>query len=240
MLWSTFINQDGSEATISGTPTITIRYKRGSTITTKLNAVNMTLHTGSTYYYDFYVTTAAPRGVYDVLYEATYVDATEVKGIDAFNVVDRNYYNTTKGSFTKQIVKTEMVWSKEEKERLVKQINNLTEKLKSSKQEDKLSDIDKKIKQYSLATKKIIVNVESALNKKIDSLSIKFAEYPLIVENLEELKKSKNDIETLARKINGLETLIISSLDDESLEEVLNSETKNNDGITEEKTRDSR
>lgn len=79
----TWLNQTGEEATVTGTPTITIKKYDAATNTWSIiiNGVNMTQETGSTYYYEWNASTAVVDTDYRVFYNAI-VDTLNVESTE--------------------------------------------------------------------------------------------------------------------------------------------------------------
>ena len=80
-----FLNQNGAEGTITGTPTISIYYWNGSTTTTLVNAASMTQLTGNLYAYEYTIADAAEYGEYMAVFSAT-VDGISGKGAVTYQV----------------------------------------------------------------------------------------------------------------------------------------------------------
>jgi len=93
-----FLNRDGSEATISGTPTIEIYENHNGTITTKLSATNLSVAEGSTYTYNWSIPTAFKLADYVVKYRATYDDSTLVVTSEDITVVTADMMQAQKGA----------------------------------------------------------------------------------------------------------------------------------------------
>ena len=124
-LYVLFTKQDGSAATISGTPTITIYHVVGASVKTDVNATNMTQLNGSLYYYEHYINAGADKTTYVARYSGTYSDGTVVVASDTFYVVPNHFYDKgTSGLLQKTIVRNE--WTKEEKDSFFSQLKKLT------------------------------------------------------------------------------------------------------------------
>jgi len=80
-----FLNQSGQEGTITGTPTISVYYWNGSTVTTLVNAASMTQLTGNLYGYSYTISNTASYGEYTAVFSAT-VDGISGKGASTYQV----------------------------------------------------------------------------------------------------------------------------------------------------------
>ena len=84
----TWLSQTGEEATVTGTPTITIKRYNPSTDdwTTLVSAQNMTVETGSTWYYEQSLSGYTTESDYKVFYNAV-VETLNVESTEMFRVV---------------------------------------------------------------------------------------------------------------------------------------------------------
>ena len=124
VLYATFLTQLGEAATISGTPTITVRHYNAG-VKTDVNAQDMTQLAGSTYYYEYHIANSADKTVYTVHYNATYSDSTAVVGNEEFYVIPRKFYSRKAGGLVQRFPKS--IWSGDEKDLIVRKIGQLEE-----------------------------------------------------------------------------------------------------------------
>lgn len=84
-----WLKQTSEAATVTGTPTITIlRYDYvGNSFDTRVNAANMTLESGSKWYYEFDTSSETAGYDFTILYEAV-VDGLNVEASEVFRVTD--------------------------------------------------------------------------------------------------------------------------------------------------------
>lgn len=141
-----FLTQRGEEATISGTPTITIKHYDGSSMQTDVSAQNMTQVSGSLYYYEWAYASWQTRA-YIATYNATYTDGTSVTGSETFTIVK---LKTTSGGAA-----ITGIWSEAEKDKLLKEIKNLKEGI------------------AQLATVADVLDVIAKLKERIDEIIIR-------------------------------------------------------------------
>lgn len=83
-----WLTQTAEEATVTGTPTITIKKYTPATDTwsTEINAVNMTLITGSSWFYEYDTSGETAGYDYKVLYSAV-VDTLTVEATEDFRII---------------------------------------------------------------------------------------------------------------------------------------------------------
>jgi hypothetical protein len=87
ILTITWLDQTGVQATITGTPTITIKsYDSASnTWTTEVDSQDMTIESGSTWYYEYDTTGQTAEQDYKVFYNAV-VDGLNVESTESFRL----------------------------------------------------------------------------------------------------------------------------------------------------------
>lgn len=195
-LYAHFLNQDGSEATITGTPTVSI-YHIGSAVETDISNANMTQVAGTLYYYEYYVSANADKTDYTAKYSATYSDGTVAKGAESFKVVRDGYFEraVSGGLVQKTVVKSG--WSEEEKSKLI----GIVEEIKNNNNEIKeliisLENFDKEIiKETAKEIDRLNTNLTEQMNDNKNSsnetLNNKANEYITHVNTLSENMSSK-------------------------------------------------
>ena len=195
-----FLTQQGEEATISGTPTITIKHYNGSSIVTDVSAQNMTQITGTLYYYEWAYATWQTRA-YVATYAASYTDGSNVTGSETFSIIKKR---VSGGGAVAG------VWSPEEKEKLLKEIENLKEGMS---QLVSLDDV-----------KGIIEKLQDNIDKIILMVKGKRPELPAkLINELQTIKQSLNKLEK-SDELQG--KLLINMADLKSLGKIL-SEVEN-------------
>jgi len=90
-LYITFLDVDGTESMIIGTPTIEIYNMKNGEAVEALEASDMILIEGSTYGYPYYVPGNAPLGTYTCKFRGTYSDLTNVVSEDTFTIMDKGF-----------------------------------------------------------------------------------------------------------------------------------------------------
>ena len=98
VFYATFKNQDGSEATLTGTPTIEVYRMVNNVKKQEISATQMTQVDGSTYSYEYSVPAAKALGDYVAKYRATYSDPTDVVGEEEFRIIAKGALDTQKGA----------------------------------------------------------------------------------------------------------------------------------------------
>ncbi len=85
----TWLDQTGVQATVTGTPTITIKSYNATTDTwtTEVNAANLTSESGSTWFYEYDTTGQTANEDYKVFYNAT-VDGLSVESTEEFRLTE--------------------------------------------------------------------------------------------------------------------------------------------------------
>ena len=121
-----FVDGKGAAASITGTPTITIKHYNGSSVETDVNGASMTQVSGSHYYYLFSVPSNADLANYSIMFSAAYADGTTVIFNDTFKVVSFKFYNRvwSGGAYVKE------AGLSEEDRKLLKEIFELAKELK--------------------------------------------------------------------------------------------------------------
>lgn len=211
MFYAEFLDWKGSPATISGTPTITINHYAGS-LKTDVSSSNMTNLSGSKYYYEYHIPANADKTDYLVTYSAIYSDGTNVNGNEGFYVIDRNFYDRSKGSFTRVVAKG---LNDEDKNYLDSLFESISEKMKSLKPD------------YS-EIKNTIINNKDYLDKNISEkfdfvLDNNSGKVDVVNERISVLSKN---IEEMKNMINELQTYYVKSLSDNSIDGCLSDDEK--------------
>ena len=183
-LYATFVDSTGGVATITGTPTITIMFYKGTTQILKVNAKDMTIITGSQYYYEYTIPAAATKTTYNVLYSAVYSDGNTVVGGEVFYVIPRKHYSTHGGSFNIS-QQGKGIWTRTEKDDLISAVDKLNQSISILDTNNKsltstvLSNYDTSIKtiltDLEQKTKDItdkIVDEQLVVNKSINTLNL--------------------------------------------------------------------
>lgn len=221
--YATFVTYKGEAATVTGTPTITITHD-WSGLVTDVNAQNMTLLAGTTYYYKWNIPVRADQTTYNVRYNATYTNddatTTNVVGSEEFQVIKRKFYDKKGGGFVQRIVPKE--WDIQEKERLfailesllnkdsgkidiIKGIENLADRTKKNEylldssvktlsNLHKLDSNDEKLLLLANTLGENIKKIEEKLEAKKEDLF--FSEISLIKEELSFLKSELEDFKS--------------------------------------------
>lgn len=132
VIWAHFLKQDGQEATISGTPIVTIRHWQVNTssLDTDVNGENMTQVSGSLYYYVWNYTTIV-KSNYVATVATTYSTGENVKGTQTFTINQLKIIGAGGG-----------VWTQEEKEKIIKVVNDIIKTLKNIPKNDLRAEVD--------------------------------------------------------------------------------------------------
>jgi hypothetical protein len=106
VFYATFLNIDGSEATVAGTPTIEVRVNLKGSIKIDMASTPMVSVNGSTYSYIYPISSAKMQTDYTAIYRATYADGTHVVFNEPFTVASPDFFSGVKGSglFQKTII----------------------------------------------------------------------------------------------------------------------------------------
>lgn len=157
-VYATFVDHDGVEAVISGTPTATIMHMQGNATIIDVGNGAMTQLSGATYYYAWNVPNSADRTTYTVEFNAVYggvnLESTHVAAATDFQVIPRKFYDTRGGALIQRITSNK-IWTKKEKDTLIDMVEALfkkTSKLQEIKSDmgllsDKLSDMSVSLSQ---------------------------------------------------------------------------------------------
>ena len=222
----TFVTQLGEEATVSGTPTFTMKRVTGDgTVNTIVNQEDLTLDSGSSYYFRHSFGPSASLGSYTSLFEATFSDGTEVIGTEDFKVLEKGALSTKAGGFTSKVIQ---VFNNEERKSL----------LKSARQVDKLvgfSSAKGEMKGVKEDLAKVLGEFKelSEMKKILSEMDKDKKQVQIMTGRLDENRKAlKQEMQKLYEGIKlfdskselrsgELEKLVIKGLSDEALEELV-------------------
>lgn len=166
VLFATFVDYKGEAATISGTPTISIYHVNNGNVTTDVNAQDMTQLTGSTYYYEYYIGTAADKTNYVARFSAVYSDGTNALGEETFQVTDRRFFEPRRGGSTIRNILGDQIWTKEEKDKIVKSMSSINDILVMAVSINKsLMQIDKRNTKKIDMSQDLITKLSDNVNK---------------------------------------------------------------------------
>ena len=235
----TFLDANGEEAEITGTPTISIYHRKGDSTVTDVNAQSMIQLSGSKYFYEYHIPANADKTVYYVVYNATYSDGTKAVGDETFQVVPRKFFSKKGGGFTSKTI-YKGVWTRKEKESLLEKLNkllakledmNVIEKKKLSEEIERLKLIKKEILEsiktsdYSESLQKILTILYElkrqkegkGIISKLQSLANKvnkIEERTIILDRKKEIDEIKSDLEEMAK-------FIVKTIPSDKLEEMV-------------------
>jgi len=101
VLTVTWLDQTGVEATITGTPTITIKKYNPTTDSwsTEIDSVNMTQDSGSSWFYEFDTSGETENYDYKVFYNAT-IDGLSVEDTEEFRIIPESGDSATSAELT--------------------------------------------------------------------------------------------------------------------------------------------
>lgn len=220
--YATFVEHSGTEAVISGTPTITISHRDGVLKETDVDNQQMSILSGSTYYYTWSIPARSDRTIYNAKYHAVYsgvdLTATPVVGADDFQVIPRKFYDKKGGGFVQRL-SGEGGWTKKEKEEIFGKVGGLVDNLDSVGAQIsgiEIKNYDKELEKLHEAvslmcrdmTKISEINVKlSEESSKIDEIINKVGSNNKPVNiDLTSVKDSLNSIKSDCEVLSNLET----------------------------------
>lgn len=240
IFYVTFVTQLGELATISGTPTFTLKHIAGNNNTnTIINQQDLTLESGSTYFFRHAFGPSAFLGSYTSVFEATYSDGTNVVGTEDFRILEKGALSTRAGSFTSKVIQ---VFNSEERKNLLKAARQVDEIVGFSSTKGELKgvkdDLTKAIGKFKGINeiKKILSEMDKD-KKQVRIMAERLDENRKALKL--EMQKVYKEVKTLNFKSelrnNELERLIVKGLSDEALEGLVDETRVAPDGTQEEK-----
>lgn len=121
--YSTFVTQLGEVATISGTPVISIFHRQANSTDVDIVSQNMSVLSGSTYFFRWRPTIRAFKGTYIAKYSAEYSDGTNVVGDEDFQIVTKDHYDKAVGGLV--IKGKNGIWTEKEKSKVLDLLEGL-------------------------------------------------------------------------------------------------------------------
>lgn len=115
VLFAQWLNLDGTEATLTGTPTISIYHYDGASIITDISAENMVQLSGSVYYYNW-LHTKASRTSYIAVCSGV-IGGRTVKTSETFTFEDNSSYGIAIGGGG--------IWTIEDKDTIIKMLKEI-------------------------------------------------------------------------------------------------------------------
>lgn len=115
-IYQLFVNQKGEESTITGTPTIEIKFFNGSTFDTILAATSMTQVSGNLFTFRHTVSNSATFGEYVIIYSAV-LDGISGTGSESFQVeryIKDTLLKKTATYLSNELNKYEVIYSRDE------------------------------------------------------------------------------------------------------------------------------
>lgn len=211
VFYANFLNRRSEQASIVGTPTITITHILNGTTVTDVATTNMTLKSGSNYFYEHYLGPSAYKGIYTAEYSSVYADGSTVIGSEDFQVVDKNSFSARNNAFTSRIVQ---VFSKSEKDNLMKamkEVENLFGEKEFKGNINNLGKVFLLVKEMDKSKKDIV-----KLSEKINDNN------KIIKRDIQKLSREAKSVRNVVSDGNSkMEYFMVKNLDDESLEEIL-------------------
>jgi len=219
--YATFVDNVGSSAVISGTPTISILHRQGASNDTDLSSSAMSLISGTTYYYVWHPNNRAFKGTYIAKYNAEYTDGIHVVGDEDFQIVSHGHYDKSVGGLV--LKGKNGIWTEKEKEKVLNILDSLSKGINSF--EDLNSKIDSSKDVLELLKKDIENNTKIDVidySDKIDSIVEKVSilcdnvssKKEEVVFNLDESKICKDITENIKNYKNEDYVKVISMLKD--------------------------
>ena len=201
VFYVTFADYDGSQAdVVSGT--INIKHYYGANTTTDVDDQTLTQLYDSTYYYNGWnIPARADQTIYDVRYVAVYSDNSVVVGGIDFQVIPRRFYDRKGGGLVKN-VSLKTIWTRKEKEALLKTI-------------DQIGDMISRI------SGELELKADKSLS---DELNVKFEEVNKHLTGLESLSDKTvmmDSINKLDNKIIEIREMVSDSTKDQEVKKVL-------------------
>lgn len=197
VFYANFLNQDGSAATVNGTPTVTLVRNTGGAIEWIFSGVAMTLLAGSKYMYPYHIPNNIRKDSYLVIYDAEYSDGTSVRGSEILQIVDNDFFAKKGGGMVVQRATIPVEWKPEEKKIVLKTLYDLTQKV------DSLSilynDLGKISKRVALLSGKLSENKK--IDKRIGSNMMKMS------KEINELREHVVDSKVI-EKLDGLKSVL--------------------------------
>lgn len=126
IFYATFVDYQGRQAVVSS-GTASIFHKHGSVDIWDISGT-MTQMSESTFYYTWNIPANADEGFYSVKYVGAYDDGTVAVGGEGFQVIPRGFYDKKGGGFVQKISAKKDIWTKEEKELVLKLLEQLMAK----------------------------------------------------------------------------------------------------------------
>jgi len=202
ILFAHFLKQSGEEATISGTPTITIRHYQHTTssLDTDVSAQDMTLISGSLYYYKWAYTTIV-KSQYAATFAATYNTGESVTGTKTFALMSSKIIGAVVGT-----------WTHDEKDKVLKLMQQILSLIRDRKSLEALqSNLDMLVK-----------------DNKLQAVGDKNRASEMINDINNEFNVVKEELNSLREKVDLQAKMLTKMADPKILEEILNDKTKGN------------
>jgi len=184
-----WLQLDGTESTITGTPTITIYHYDSGSITTDVNAVNMTQLSGSLYYYNWQHTKALRTSYVAVC--SGVVSGITVKTSETFTFEDQGAFGVAVGG--------EGIWTEEEKNNIIKMIKTILNRLPQiqSQTESNFNDINKLISNLQINIEKS--NISDEIRSNFTLLQKKLKHLENLTNEQQRILLANTDFKTLER-----------------------------------------
>ena len=231
VIYATFTTVRGEAATVVGTPTISMFHYKANSYITDVNAEDMTLMNGTTYYYKHSFPPNADLGQYVARFSATYDTGETVLGEQDIRLVERDFYKDVGravGGIVKPAgAKAKEVWSSKEKTGLLQLIADIRRKL------DKLSiPAPSAPIQKQFETKELESRI-AQLTQKIEEKEMPKDRSDELLASLADLRSSLTKSQEIAQDVSLLKEsnerlmeLVLKTLPATELDAIL---TENND-----------
>jgi len=128
--YAQFVTYQNVEADVTS-GAVTISHYRGNNEVIDINNQPMTLLSGSTYYYEYNIPSAADKTIYNVKYVGAFADGTVAVGGEDFQVIPKGNFSRGPRGMTQRLIKKD-IWTKKEKEAVLDALDRMME-LKSLK-----------------------------------------------------------------------------------------------------------
>jgi hypothetical protein len=201
-LYATFVDREGEAATISGIPIVSVLHRQGAQNKVDVNSENMTLLSGTTYFYTWAPTARAYVGTYTAKYFAVYSGVTaltDVVGSESFTVANKDFFSKSAGTFVSRTVAAKTVWSEAEKRKIFESLEFLDNAVSNDAKRDAIEDIRNSISRVVDEQHKKIDEINGALIKlQAKEVSVPEFDDSQIVARL---KGVSDEVGSLKRKI---------------------------------------
>lgn len=164
VLYATFLDNDGTSASVSGTPQIRINHVWSGVVNDVVWA-SMSSLTGvpSTYYYQHLIPMHADRTIYTVVYSGTYTSGENVLGVEDFYVAKRGYLSPRAGGTIRSVGGAKDVWTEKEKDYMIHIAEKISDALANGN--------NKELTELSVVVRESIGTIHK-LSERNDSVAI--------------------------------------------------------------------